>query len=265
MAISAIAVNYRSIFANGTLTTSASGTSWSNAARLIDYFIQFLAATAAAPSGESVIQVDQGSSASAYFSANRLIIPASHNLDVALTLEYSANGSSWTGVTLSPSATPVPGTLFDASFTKVAAASGNRYWRLRFTKTGAVVQIPEVWLTEKVVLGQSETTAGEAGYNAEDPLDIAIDGNFVASRSIEGVRSAVSHGAALRGFRLTGKALSDLQWADWQSWIVGTGYGLAPFFLDDPDGMVRFAEIVSPTIRIEALRRTVDLEIRESA
>jgi len=246
VATNSISVNWASLFANGTLSAASAGTTWNNAVRLADHFLGRLATTAAASSGLTQIKVDQGATASAYLSANRLIIPASHNIGVALTLEYNSSDSwagSQTAVTLSPSATPTSGTAFSATFTKVTAAAGNQWWRLSFTKTDAAIQIGELWLTEKVTLGQSETTAGEDGQ-PDAPADFPIHPNIAELRTLEGVRTAVELGPALRRMPMSATSISANSLIDWNAWLAGIGYGLKPFYFDDPIGATWFAQVL---------------------
>jgi len=253
MALSFVSVNWASVFANGTLT--ATGATWNNVPRLADFFLSRLATTTAAPAGESIIKVDQGATAATYLSASRLILPAGHNIGVALTLEYSPDDAAWTPVTLTPSGTPTSGAFFSATFTKVTAGSGNRYWRLRFTKIDAAVQLGEVWLTEKIVIGQSETTPGESG-GVNLPYDFPIHPNIAELRTLEGVRSAVELGPAIRSILLDGSLLTANGILDWEGLDIGTLYGLRPFFIDDPRGATWFGVLA-------ALPRSLDYDAPE--
>ena len=241
MTISRVAVNYASLFANGTLTAGTTGTSWQNEVRVADYFINRIATTAGTPSGLSWIKVDQGATVANYVSPNRIIIPALHNLDAALTLEYNSS-DSWPGtpVTLSDD-TPTSGELYSATFTKVTGAAENQWWRLSFTKTDEALEVPEVWLTEKVILGQSES--GSEDYNIESPAELSIAPNLLVQRTREGVRSAVQLGSSLRSLTLIGNLVSASSYADWAGLIDGVDEGLRPLFVDDPVGALWFAEM----------------------
>ncbi len=243
MALSPISVNYRSLFANGTLSAASAGTTWIEAVRIADHFVNRIAKTAGVASGLTEIKIDQGATVANYVSPNRLIIPARHNLGVALTLAFSAT-DTWPGttVTLSPSATPVAGTLFSATFPKVTAASGNRWWRLSFTKTDAVIEIPEVWVTQKIELGESETGLTEP-RGPEAPMDFPVRRNIEEIITREGSRAAVEIGTARRQMVLQSSGLGPTAFGDWEAFLVSTSYGLRPFFVDDPRGATWFATV----------------------
>jgi len=124
------------------------------------------------------------------------------------------------------------------------AGAGNRWWRLSFTKTDAAISIPEVWLTEKIVLGQSEATPGRSG-TPDKPFSFNVRSNLIELISLEGIRSAVEQGPALREIVLAGSDLSVSSFADWEGLWDGTQQGLRKFYIDDPRGSLWFAKIIS--------------------
>ena len=264
MAVTAINVNYNSIFSNGTLTAVSSGAAvWSDVVRLADGFIQRLATTDIAPTGLTEIKIDQ--TIPGTLAADRLIIPVGHNLGgITLTLEH-ASSDSWPGTAavLTP-AIPTAGALFSATFTRVTPAPGNKWWRLSFTKTDAAIQIPELWLTETIELGVSETT--EDG-NAVAPMAFPLRPNILVHRTLEGVRSAVEQGATLRGLTVTGESLTATAFADWETFLTAISNGLKAFYIDDPRGVTWFAEVVSSgdiSRDLDAPERwTITLQIQE--
>jgi len=244
MALSLVSVNWASLFANGILTATSTGTTWTNTARLADFFLARLAKTVIAPTGQTIIKVDQGTDTTKYLSANRVIIPSGHNIGTAFSgtgdIQFSSNDSTWTSVSNGGITSPASNTgILIVAFDLVTAGAGNRYWRFTFTKTDAAVEIGEVWLTRKIVLGQSETTAGEDG-RPEAPAEFPLLPNIAELRTLEGVRSAIEQGAAMRSIMLSAKALTAASFLDWEGLTTGAVSGLRPFFIDDPRGATWF-------------------------
>lgn len=265
MAVTPIKVNYRSIFSNGTLTATSDSTTWNNEERIADGFISRIATTAGTPAGETIIKVDQGSVVSEYFDADRFIIPAKHNILAATVLnaEFSPDDSAWTAVSNPALEDPIaPGVMIRATFDKVVSGPGNRYWRLRFTQTNEPLEIPEVWITEQIELGISETI--EDG-NAVTPIAFTLRPNILVHRTLEGIRSSVERGSTLRAMTVKGQEITATAFADWETFLAAISNGLKTFFIDDPRGDTWFAEVVSIDSRdLDSPERwTITLQIQE--
>lgn len=262
MAITPIKVNYTNIYANGTITLASAGTTWNDPDRVGDGFLNRLATTAGIPSGETTLRIDQGTLVSDFFNADRMIVAASHNLSGSMTLEWSSDAAAWTAVTLSPGPNIFAGVERIYTFDKVTGAFGNRYWQLRFTKTDVALQVGELWLTEQIELGASETT--EDG-NVIVPVSFPVTPNVLVHRTLEGVRSAVEQGATLRGLTIVAQQITATAFADWDTFLTAISNGLTLFYIDDPLGVTWFAELVSIDSRDldNPERWTVTLKIQE--
>lgn len=245
MAIQPVAVAYKNMLetVNGPVTPTATGTSWVNPDRMYDRVRSRLAKTAAIPSGISAIVIDQGPTVGDYLSPGIVILGPSHNLASGspITVEYNS-ADSWPGTTvtsLETSGTLTAGIAWWNRFSQVTAGAGNRYWRISFTKTDAIPEIGELFLSTRIVLGQSELV--EDG-GATSPAEFPITRNIVVARTLAGVRTSTKLGVERRSFNLRASALNATAKSDWHSFLVGIEWGHLPFFFHDPINDMWFAE-----------------------
>jgi hypothetical protein len=182
----------------------------------------------ASGASDLAVLVDQGASGAQ--AVDRLLIPSGHNLSgMALSLEHSSDGSSWT-----PAVAAWTGAsgLIDKPFTSVAS----RYWRFKVTGPASPPELAELFLTST---DRWEGTAPRPSAPAEDLM------NAEAAATASGHDRFLLHGEPRRQRTYKVEACGNAQVAGVLT-LYGAWKGARPFWLYDHDGQWIFGRLAAP-------------------
>lgn len=195
--------------------------------RLYDRVIGKMFKTTAAVTTE--VQVDQG--ASGNLAADRLLIPAGHNLSgMTLDILYSDNGSAWsTAVTQWVQA---DNNLIDKSWASIT----HRYWKFKITSPASIPQIPEIFLTQTYTWERNPSLP-------LGPIDDVFNVENVVTSG--GQDRFLTHGSAKRQRQYKCTGASETQRAS-ITLLNAAWAGGKPFWLYDHEGTAIYGKLKEP-------------------
>ncbi len=180
------------------------------------------------------IKIDQGPNLIG--AADRLLIPAGHNLDgMLMDIQYSDDDISYTNIT--PQFTQMGDGLIEKSWT----ARASRFWKFTITNPAVVPQMPELFLTET---HEWQKLPARPGGPFEDVF------NVIAGETVSGLDRSLICGGPKRQRVYNMKDAGEAQKAD----ILGLNsawQGAKPFWLYDHEGNWIYGRLRSPLALIE--------------
>jgi hypothetical protein len=223
-----IKLHYRNILESSTVTVTTENSSFPKY-RLYDRDIGKLFKGNSTPAN-FYITFDQGAVIS--YEVDRLLIPAGHNLDgLLLKLQYSTDNFA-TDVHDAASWTQSGSGLIDKAFT----AQTKQYWRLNIEWPSYAPELAEIFLTKSYVFERNPN------YGC---IESSRD-NVSRQESQSGMVYKAEFGEIKKYRKYSLTRISSAQKTNLESAGLHLGITLKPFYLEDLQGSLFFAELLKP-------------------